>query len=239
MSSPNAETMNKNMNKNPASGTVLQCKALAATADPSMLELLRALLLKNDGNYTDILITLKKTITLGDIITLDRAVNMDILSVVHYVMRIDPAGGEANFESLRKVLLNLHERLRSNIPRRIQEASLSNYFVAPFRQRPLPKLLTEHQAKTATNIDAAILPSETGVGVLLADDVNDSLFICSANPQVNIRLEQVTTNSGDLAADIDFRRGLIKATGDSAASALELMSPDRSGQKMCFPGDFC
>ena len=67
--------------------------------------------------------------------------------------------------------------------------------------------------------------------------MNDSLFIYLANPQVNIRLGQVTTNSGDLAADIDFRRGLIRGTGDSAASALELMSPDRPGQKMRFLGD--
>ena len=92
------------------------------TTDPCLLELLRVLLLKKDGNYTDIPITLKKTITIGDIITLDRAVNMDINSVVYFVKRIDPAEGEANLENLRKALLRSQERLRSNIPRRIQRA---------------------------------------------------------------------------------------------------------------------
>ena len=43
----------------------------------------------------------------------------------------------------------------------------------------------------------------------------------------------MTTNT----ASADNRRGLISAPGDSAASALELMSPDRSGQKMRFLGD--
>ena len=51
-------------------------------------------------------ITLKKTVTIGDIITLDRAVNMDILSVVYFVMQIDPAEREANLENLRKALLH-------------------------------------------------------------------------------------------------------------------------------------
>ena len=43
----------------------------------------------------------------------------------------------------------------------------------------------------------------------------------------------MTTNT----ASADHRLGLISAPGDSAASALELMSPDRSGQKMRFLGD--
>ena len=43
----------------------------------------------------------------------------------------------------------------------------------------------------------------------------------------------MTTNT----ASADNRRGLMSAPGDSAASALELMSPDRSGQKMRFLGD--
>jgi len=59
----------------PASGTVLQCKALAATTDSSMLELLHAILLKSDRSYKDVPFTLKKIITLGDIITLDRVSN--------------------------------------------------------------------------------------------------------------------------------------------------------------------
>ena len=137
------------MNKNPASGTVLQCKALAATADPSMLELLRVILLKLDGNYTDVPLMFKKIITLGDIITIDRAVQRDTRSVVYFVTQIDPAEREADLEKLRKAILNLEESLRSKTSNqtKIQEASILNYFVAPFRQRPLPKLLTEPSDK--------------------------------------------------------------------------------------------
>ena len=92
----------------------MQCKALAATTDPGMLELLRAILLQNNGNFKDIPFTLKKMITLGDIITLDRAVQRDTRSVVYFVTQIDPAEGETDTEKLRKIILNLEEDMRSN-----------------------------------------------------------------------------------------------------------------------------
>ena len=91
----------------------MQCKALAATTDPMMIELLRTVSLKRNGNFKDIPITLIKTITLGDIITLDRAVQRDTRSVVYFITKIDPAEIEADLEKLRKVILNLEERLRS------------------------------------------------------------------------------------------------------------------------------
>ena len=122
-----------------------------------MLELLRAVLLKSNGIYKDIPFTLKKTITLGDIITLDRAVNRDAHSVVYFVTQIDPAEVETNTEQLRKIILNLEERIRDI--RHISDTSLLNYFVAPFRQQPRPKLLTEHQAKIAAKVDSKILAS--------------------------------------------------------------------------------
>ena len=56
-----------------------------------MIELLRTILLERNGNFKDIPITLIKTITLGDIVTLDRAVQMDTRSVVYFITQIDPA----------------------------------------------------------------------------------------------------------------------------------------------------
>ena len=93
-----------------------------------------------------------KTITLGDIITLDRAVQRDTRSVVYFITKIDPAEIEADLEKLRKLISNLEESLRSATAngKQIQDDSLLNYFVAPFRQRPRPKLLTEHQANKIT-----------------------------------------------------------------------------------------
>ena len=78
-----------------------------------MIELLRTVSLKRNGNFKDIPITLIKTITLGDIITLDRAVQMDTRSVVYFITQIDPAEIEADLEKLRKVIFNLEESLRS------------------------------------------------------------------------------------------------------------------------------
>ncbi len=60
------------------------------------MELLLAILLKSDGNYKDIPITLQKTITLCDIITLDRAVRRVARSVVFFVTQIDPLEREAD-----------------------------------------------------------------------------------------------------------------------------------------------
>ena len=93
----------------------MQCQALAATIDPSMLELLRVFSVKNDGNYKDIPITFNKTITLGDIITLDRAVRKDTRSVVYFVTQIDSTEREADLENMRKAILRLDESLRSKI----------------------------------------------------------------------------------------------------------------------------
>ncbi len=142
-----------------------------------MIELLRTILLEKNGNFKDIPITLIKTITLGDIITLDRAVQMDTCSVVYFIIRIDPAEIEADPEKLRKVIFNLEESLRSattNGRTQIQDDSLFNYFVAPFRQRPRPKLLTEHQAKIAAKVDSKILASASSTGdmPLAYDHVN-------------------------------------------------------------------
>jgi hypothetical protein len=61
----------------------------------------------------------------------------------------------------------LEERLRSataNGKAQIQDDSLFNYFVAPFRQRPMPTLLTEHQAKIAAKVDSQILASASSTG---------------------------------------------------------------------------
>jgi len=63
--------------------------------------------------------------------------------------------------------LNLEESLKSSTTNRrtkIQEASLLSYFVTPFRQRPMPKLLTEHQAKIAAKVDSKILASASSTG---------------------------------------------------------------------------
>ncbi len=129
------------------------------------MELLRVILLKPPGNYIDIPITLQKSITLGDIIT-DRAMQMDARSVVYFVTQIDRAEREADFEKTRKLLLRLEETLRSSTAnsRIIQNASLLNYFATPFRQRPLPKLLTEHHAKIAAKVDSKILASASSTG---------------------------------------------------------------------------
>ena len=133
-----------------------------------MIELLRTVSLKRNGNFKDIPITLIKTITLGDIITLDRAVQRDTRSVVYFITKIDPAEIEADLEKLRNVILNLEESLRSataNGKTEIQDDSLFNYFVAPFRQRPRPKLLTEHQAnKITAKVDSKILASASSTG---------------------------------------------------------------------------
>ena len=132
-----------------------------------MIELLRTILLEKNGNFKDIPITLIKTITLGDIITLDRAVQRDTRSVVSFITKIDPAEIEADLEKLRKVILYLDEFLRSATAngKKIRDDSLFNYFVAPFRQRPRPKLLTEHQAnKITAKVDSKILASASSSG---------------------------------------------------------------------------
>ena len=139
-----------------------------------MLELLHAILLKADRSYKDVPFTLKKTITLGDIITLDRAVQRDTRSVVYCITQIDPSEGETDTEKLRKVISRLEESMRANEIKQISDACLLNYFVAPFRQRPLPKLLTEHQAKIAAKVDSKILASASSTGdmPLAYDHVN-------------------------------------------------------------------
>ena len=125
-------------------------------------------LVERNRSFKDIPIALKKTITLGDIITLDRAVQRDTRSVVYFITKIDPAEIEGDLEKLRKVILNLEESLRSataNGKTEIQDDSLFNYFVAPFRQRPRPKLLTEHQAnKITAKVDSKILASASSTG---------------------------------------------------------------------------
>ena len=135
-----------------------------------------------------------KTITLGDIITLDRAVQRDTRSVVYFITKIDPAEIEADLEKLRKVILNLEESLRSataNGKTEIQDDSLFNYFVAPFRQRPRPKLLTEYQSKITAKVDSKILASASSTGdmPLAYDHVNivSYNFLTHANKSMSHR----------------------------------------------------
>ena len=131
----------------PAAGTALQCKALAATKDPSMMELLRSINACHKGNYKDIPIIIKKAVTVCDVITLDRAVRKNVVSVVYFVQRIDPAETDADSKKLRKLLDKLEQRARSKYPKmNVDEGSLNRLLSAPFRQRPLPKLLTAFQS---------------------------------------------------------------------------------------------
>jgi hypothetical protein len=71
---------------------------------------------------------LKKNITLGDIITLDRAVQRDTRSVVYFITQIDPSEGETDTEKLRKVISRLEESMRANEIKQISDACLLNYF---------------------------------------------------------------------------------------------------------------
>ena len=88
----------------PAAGTALQCKALAATKDPSMMELLCSIYACHKGNYKDIPIIIKKAVTVCDVITLDRAVRKNVVSVVYFVQRIDPAERDADPDKLRFIV---------------------------------------------------------------------------------------------------------------------------------------
>ncbi len=98
--------------------------------------------------------------------------------------------------------------MRPNDIRHVSDDSIRNFFVAPFRQRPLPKLLTEHQTKTAASVDASIVPLKTGdMGLVLADNVIifSIFFVCSAN-LIKASTQQVPTNSGEPATSSDYRR---------------------------------
>ena len=47
---------------------------------------------------------------------------------------------------------------------KLRRINLLAQVVAPFRQRPRPKLLTEHQAKIAAKVDSKILASASSTG---------------------------------------------------------------------------
>jgi hypothetical protein len=68
-------------NRSLSAGTVLQCKTLAATTDPGMLEFLRSVLAVQRGSYKMIPITIQKGVSICDIITPDRAVTQRICRV--------------------------------------------------------------------------------------------------------------------------------------------------------------
>ena len=78
-----------------------------------MLELLCSILAIHNDNYKDMPVTIEKAITVCDVITLDRAVHKNMVSVVYFVQRIDPAESDAESEKLRKLLYTLEQGARS------------------------------------------------------------------------------------------------------------------------------
>ena len=67
-------------------------------------------------------------ITLGDIITLDRAVQRDTRSVFNFVTQIDSAEGETDIKKLRKVIFQLGESIRANEIKQISDGLLIKLF---------------------------------------------------------------------------------------------------------------
>ena len=63
------------------------------------MELLRSINACHKGNYKDIPIIIKKAVTVCDVLTLDRAVRKNVVSVVYFVQRIDPAETDADSET--------------------------------------------------------------------------------------------------------------------------------------------
>jgi hypothetical protein len=110
-------------NRLPAAGTALQCKALAATKDPSMMELLRSINACHKGNYKDIPIVIEKAVTVCDVITLESAVHKNMASVVYFVQRIGPAESDAESVKLRKLLYTFEQSTRSKDHEVIDESN--------------------------------------------------------------------------------------------------------------------
>ena len=78
-----------------------------------MLELLCSILAVHNDNYKDMPITIEKAITVCDVITLDRAVHKNMVSVLYFVQRIYPAESDAESEKQRKFLYTPEQSARS------------------------------------------------------------------------------------------------------------------------------
>ena len=140
-----------------------------------MLELLRAVLLTPGGDHKKIDIPFEKTITVGDIITLDRVVSKYVHSVVDLVMRIDPEEKATDSQKLRLVIFHMEENARlayRNGP--IEKGSLLRLFAAPFRQRPIPKLFSEAKVKKRV-VTAGT--SESSMGAVEIQIASNSVFV--------------------------------------------------------------
>ena len=66
---------------------------------------------------------IEKAVTVCDVITLDRAVRKNVVSVVYFVQRIDPAETDADSEKLRKLLYTFEQSARSKDHEVIDESS--------------------------------------------------------------------------------------------------------------------
>jgi hypothetical protein len=80
-------------------------------------------------------ITIEKAVTVCDVITLDRAVHKNMVSVVYFVQRIYPVESDAESEKLRKLVYSLEQSARSKCYMVIDESNRRSCRLAAWARR--------------------------------------------------------------------------------------------------------
>ncbi len=124
-----------------------------------MLHLCQELIsLTSDGDRASCVVEFSKTITIADVVVLDRACSFSLKSVMGMVRRIDSAEKEADSgkltEFIRKLLSASLKAAKLGL-NKYSDSSVSGYLGAPIRLLPRPVLQTHAAAKRPLSVASA------------------------------------------------------------------------------------
>ena len=125
-------------------GTDLQIRALKELKCPALRELCKELILMEQSTEkVNVSVSFSRTITIGDIVVLDRACSFDKKSVASLIQRTDPSEVEADSSKLTMVIRNIIDTFVGKVKRGLRhfsDASIEEILAAPFRNLPRPQL---------------------------------------------------------------------------------------------------
>lgn len=134
-------------------GTELQLRALDELQCDEMKNFCKKLTQldsNDDGLVSEPAVNFTRTLTIGDLVVLDRACSFNRSNVVHWIQRIDPSEKNADAANMAKTIKKYVESLVSNVKhglRRFTDDSIRALLLAPFRQLPRPQLILRQSGK--------------------------------------------------------------------------------------------
>ncbi len=139
----------------------MECKALVATTNTSLRDLLFRILNSQKIDHSNIPIEFEKLITVGDIVTLHRVAQKMVPSVVIFIQRIDPAERDADPDKLRFIVNYVENAVWTACKHldNIDGGCLIKFLSGSFRLRPFPRLLTVAEARQGITNGAGSLSS--------------------------------------------------------------------------------